>query len=114
LGLSFEVACREETSVRKALGEIVEDRRHFGQRPAVDEQGRNFAFGVQLEVSRRVLFALGKRYPPALEIDADLMRAMWGAIELDPGDKYNVSIGVSFESGGIVNRLWTPRREPSA
>src|SRR5215469_2675737 len=73
LRLLFETAARPQARLGETLGQIIQDPRDFGQRPAVDQQGRHLGFEVDGEVFRFVLLAFGERDQPALEIDADLV-----------------------------------------
>ena len=51
----FEVVLGKEIGFGKALGEIVEDRRHLGHLTPVNEQGRNFALEVQRQIFRHIV-----------------------------------------------------------
>ena len=48
-------ALRAQFRLRKSLGEVVQDRRHFGQRPGIDQEGRNLSLGVEGKEIRRAM-----------------------------------------------------------
>src|SRR5580692_5304367 len=73
LRLGLETSRGPQSRLRKTLGQIVEDRRHFGQPPTVDQQCRHLAFRIDCKIFGAVLLPLGERY--SVSMDAPLVNA---------------------------------------
>src|SRR5260221_7879455 len=106
----LDVFARQQFGVRKAPGEIEQDRRDLGQRAAVDDEGRDLAFGVEREIAGRSFFLNDIGLPSkATPISCS---AMCTAIELAPGAKYRVSMRSSLHViASEAKQSISPRKE---
>jgi hypothetical protein len=74
LRLGLDIVRRQQSGVGKALGEIEQDGGDFGQRTAVDDEGRDLAFRIEREKFGRAHVVLLERHRLGLEGDTDLVQ----------------------------------------